>query len=82
MTVYARPGVHVVKDASNEYQVTLTDLSMESTGRYRCEVSTEAPSFATVSNYGDMVVVGESLQKKITRSACLVAARSAFSLSG
>ena len=59
MTVYARPGVDVDKKRSDERQVTLTHLKMASTGRYRCEVSMEAPSFATVSNYGDMVVVGK-----------------------
>ena len=47
------------KERSNERQVTLNDLSMKSTGRYRCEVSTEAPSFDTVSSFGDMIVVGE-----------------------
>lgn len=59
MTVYARPGFFVVQEQSDAHQVTLKDLTMKSTGRYRCEVSTEAPSFATVSNYGDMVVVGK-----------------------
>ena len=28
------------------------------TGRYRCEVSAEAPSFATSSAFGDLLVVG------------------------
>ena len=28
-----------------------------STGRYRCEVSTEAPMFSTESKYGDLLVV-------------------------
>lgn len=57
MTVYARPGFFVDRERSNREEVTLRDLTMKSTGRYRCEVSTEAPSFATVSNFGDMVVV-------------------------
>ena len=52
------------KERSNERQVTLNDLSMKSTGRYRCEVSTEAPSFDTVSSFGDMIVVGEARFKK------------------
>ena len=59
-TIYARPGVNVDAGRSGDREVTLTGLGQKSTGRYRCEVSTEAPSFATVSNYGDMVVVGES----------------------
>lgn len=35
----------------------LKDVSLQSSGRYRCEVSAEAPSFQTVSDHGDMVVV-------------------------
>ena len=59
MTYYVRAGVRVDKKHSDERQVTLKDLSMKSTGRYRCEVSTEAPTFETVSSYGDMIVVGK-----------------------
>ena len=59
MTYYFRPGVKVDKPNSNERKVTLKSLTIESTGRYRCEVSTEAPSFATVSSYNDMYVVGK-----------------------
>lgn len=44
---------------SNETQVLLTALDLDSSGRYRCEVSAEAPSFQTVSDHGDMVTVGE-----------------------
>ena len=47
------------KKHSDEHKVTLKALTIESTGRYRCEVSTEAPSFATVSNFNDMFVVGK-----------------------
>merc|ERR1712226_1008573 len=57
MTYYFRPGVKVDKPKSDERKVTLKALTIESTGRYRCEVSTEAPSFATVSNFNDMYVV-------------------------
>ena len=59
MTYYVRPGVRVDKEHSDEHKVTLKALTIESTGRYRCEVSTEAPSFATVSNFNDMFVVGK-----------------------
>ena len=59
MTYYFRPGVKVDKAKSDERKVTLKALTIESTGRYRCEVSTEAPSFATVSNFNDMFVVGK-----------------------
>ena len=37
---------------------TLTNLVQSTTGRYRCEVSAEAPSFATSSAFGDLLVVG------------------------
>ena len=59
MTYYVRPGVKVDKTKSDERKVTLRRLTIESTGRYRCEVSTEAPSFATVSSFNDMYVVGK-----------------------
>lgn len=44
---------------STESQVVLKSVNLSSTGRYRCEVSAEAPSFQTVSDHGDMTVVGE-----------------------
>ena len=37
--------------------LSLTKLSVASTGRYRCEVSTEAPMFSTESDYGDLLVI-------------------------
>jgi hypothetical protein len=45
---------------STDSQVVLKSVNLSSTGRYRCEVSAEAPSFQTVSDHGDMVVVGKS----------------------
>lgn len=44
---------------STDNQVILENVNLQSTGRYRCEVSAEAPSFQTVSDHGDMIVVGE-----------------------
>ena len=60
MTVYVRPGVEVDKKRSNEKSVTLRNLQQKTTGRYRCEVSTEGPTFATESKYGDLLVVGKA----------------------
>ncbi len=60
MTYYVRQGVDVDKDRSDSRKVHLRNLVQESTGRYRCEVSTEAPSFETASKYGDMIVVGKN----------------------
>jgi len=57
MTVYVREGVYVDKNRSNERMITLTNLEQSTTGRYRCEVSTEGPMFATVSKFGDLLVV-------------------------
>ena len=59
MTVYVREGVEVDKNRSNERSVTLTNLVQSTTGRYRCEVSTERPMFATVFRFGDLPVVGK-----------------------
>ena len=61
MTVYVGPGVEVDKKRSNEKSVTLRNLQQKTTGRYRCEVSTEGPTFATESKYGDLLVVGKNI---------------------
>ncbi|XP_047002242.1 uncharacterized protein LOC124619722 [Schistocerca americana] len=50
-------GVTVDEGNSSESVVMLRDAQLETTGRYRCEVSAEAPSFQTVSDHGDMLVV-------------------------
>lgn len=44
---------------STERSVVLYSVNLMSSGRYRCEVSAEAPSFQTVSDHSDMLVVGE-----------------------
>ena len=66
MTVYVRPGVEVDKKRSNEKSVTLRNLQQKTTGRYRCEVSTEGPTFATESKYGDLLVVGKNIWDTLT----------------
>ncbi|KAL1399678.1 hypothetical protein pipiens_008010, partial [Culex pipiens pipiens] len=50
-------GVSVDLLNSTENQIVLNNVTLASTGKYRCEVSAEAPSFQTVSSHGDMVVV-------------------------
>uniref|UniRef100_A0A1B6E0Q4 Ig-like domain-containing protein n=1 Tax=Clastoptera arizonana TaxID=38151 RepID=A0A1B6E0Q4_9HEMI len=55
--VFPVAGVYVDFEHSNETQVLLTALDLDSSGRYRCEVSAEAPSFQTVSDHSDMVTV-------------------------
>ncbi|XP_076653129.1 uncharacterized protein LOC143359227 [Halictus rubicundus] len=51
------PGVHVNTHKSTEKSVVLQNISLTSAGRYRCEVSAEAPAFQTVSDHADMMVV-------------------------
>ncbi|KAJ9582810.1 hypothetical protein L9F63_022851 [Diploptera punctata] len=55
--LFSLPGVTVEIHKSTESQVVLKRVNLFSTGRYRCEVSAEAPSFQTVSDHGDMTVV-------------------------
>ena len=43
---------------SDHQQVLLQDVSLHSSGQYKCEVSAEAPSFNSVSAEASMEVVG------------------------
>ncbi|XP_046409072.1 uncharacterized protein LOC124173952 [Ischnura elegans] len=45
--VFPLPGVNVDVSASGAHQVVLTDVQLSMSGRYRCEVSADAPSFHT-----------------------------------
>lgn len=49
---------------SGASQVYLNSLELSSSGRYRCEVSGEAPSFTTVTEHNDMITVGKYARKK------------------
>ncbi|XP_043065344.1 uncharacterized protein LOC122320864 isoform X1 [Drosophila ficusphila] len=51
------PGVNVDLHNSSDAIVTLRNVNLQSAGRFRCEVSGEAPSFQTVTEHGDMIVV-------------------------
>ncbi|XP_066602928.1 uncharacterized protein [Prorops nasuta] len=55
--VFPLPGVTVDIHNSTERSVVLSSVNLMSSGRYRCEVSAEAPSFQTVSDHSDMKVV-------------------------
>ncbi|XP_014255592.2 uncharacterized protein LOC106670091 [Cimex lectularius] len=55
--IFELPGVYVRLDKSNESEVRLENLTLRSSGKYRCEVSGEAPNFQTVSDHGDMITV-------------------------
>ncbi|KYQ47855.1 hypothetical protein ALC60_13121 [Trachymyrmex zeteki] len=55
--VFLQPGVSAVVHESTQRMVVLRSVNLMSTGRYRCEVSAEAPSFQTVSDHSDMTVI-------------------------
>ncbi|KAL6260902.1 hypothetical protein P5V15_008430 [Pogonomyrmex californicus] len=55
--VFVHPGVTTNIHDSTQRTVVLRSVNLMSTGRYRCEVSAEAPSFQTVSDHSDMTVV-------------------------
>lgn len=39
-------------------KVSLAELSFNTSGNYRCEVSTEAPTFETTYKHSNMTVLG------------------------
>ncbi|OAD55025.1 hypothetical protein WN48_05650 [Eufriesea mexicana] len=67
--VFQLPGVTANIHNSTERSVVLYSVNLMSTGRYRCEVSAEAPFFQTVSDHSDMLVV--EWKKKIVKLAAL-----------
>ncbi|XP_017767217.1 PREDICTED: cell adhesion molecule 2-like isoform X2 [Eufriesea mexicana] len=54
---YRVEGVKVDHRQSDQQQVLLQDVSLHSSGKYKCEVSAEAPSFNSVSAEANMEVV-------------------------
>lgn len=57
ITTFNLPGITVEKSHSDSSHVSLRNVNLGSTGRYRCEVSAEAPLFNTVSQSKRMQVV-------------------------
>ncbi|CAL4067944.1 unnamed protein product [Meganyctiphanes norvegica] len=57
MQIFSLPGVVVNTALSDEKKVTLRTVSLESSGKYKCEVSADAPSFQTEFKTADMQVV-------------------------
>ncbi|XP_050450195.1 uncharacterized protein LOC126850846 [Cataglyphis hispanica] len=56
--IFPRPGVKVETRSNNEKKsIKLKDLILESSGQYKCEVSTEAPSFATTYETANLTVI-------------------------
>ncbi|CAG0912624.1 unnamed protein product [Notodromas monacha] len=50
------PGVQVDVASSNDKRVVLRNISLKSAGKYRCEVSADAPSFHTIRESAPMRV--------------------------
>ncbi|XP_042885680.1 cell adhesion molecule 1-like [Penaeus japonicus] len=57
MQVFDLPGVSVDTALSDSRKVTLRTVSLQSSGKYKCEVSADMPSFHTESRSSEMLVV-------------------------
>ncbi|XP_076238196.1 uncharacterized protein LOC143181580 [Calliopsis andreniformis] len=56
IAVFGELGAKVVTNRSDAYRLVLRDVQPNHTGRYRCEVSSDLPSFTTLRTYGYMHV--------------------------
>ena len=67
ISVHPGPGLRVDMARSDQSQVSLVSVSPETTGRFRCEVSGQAPMFATDTAFTDLsVVTGPPMGPTIT----------------
>ena len=57
ITTFSLPGLAVERSQSDSHRVRLRKVNLATTGRYRCEVSAEAPLFNTVSQSKRLEVV-------------------------
>ncbi|XP_050515286.1 uncharacterized protein LOC114336588 [Diabrotica virgifera virgifera] len=55
--IFPLPGINVDTIKSNPNNLVLTNIQSEVTGRYKCEVSSDAPNFYTFMESGYMYVV-------------------------
>ncbi|XP_066144472.1 uncharacterized protein [Euwallacea fornicatus] len=55
--VFVLPGIDVDLSKSSPHEVVLRSVQPEVTGRYKCEVSSDAPNFDTKMNWGYMHVL-------------------------
>lgn len=55
--IFPVEGIRVNLTVSDRMQVTLQDINLLNTGRYKCEVSAEAPNFQTRQATGEMKVI-------------------------
>lgn len=51
---------------SNSRQLTLRDITLKTTANYRCEVSAEAPSFASAQDGGRMEVICKQSSESVS----------------
>jgi hypothetical protein len=63
--VFEVTGVHIDVKQSTAKSILLWHLELASSGTYRCEVSTEAPSFETVTNYSTMLTIAPPDDKRL-----------------
>ncbi|XP_076548546.1 uncharacterized protein LOC143306091 [Osmia lignaria lignaria] len=54
---FPQPGIKIDNGWNNEKSIRLNDLEARSSGQYKCEVSTEAPSFATIYQTANLTVI-------------------------
>ncbi|XP_012135999.1 uncharacterized protein LOC100878213 [Megachile rotundata] len=54
--VFGELGAKVIKERSNDHEVVLEDVQPTHSGKYRCEVSGDSPSFSTLTDSGYMYV--------------------------
>ena len=52
------------KTEKTENSIRLTELTLGSSGQYKCEVSTEAPNFATTYRKANLTVIGKCKKQK------------------
>lgn len=65
--IFSAVGVHLTIEPYDPYdcgrtkcRITLDNLSVSSTGTYKCEVSGDAPTFPIVFEASNMTVIGKS----------------------
>jgi len=66
LQIFPQKGIKVERSKSSRQHVFLSNLELEASGTYRCEVSGEAPSFKTKHEEKTMIVVQEPHANEIT----------------
>ncbi|KAF7383661.1 hypothetical protein HZH66_013011 [Vespula vulgaris] len=53
-------GIHLDKRSNSEKSIRLANVRLETSGQYKCEVSTEGPSFASFHKTANLTVIETS----------------------